>query len=1120
MPTGLSSENADDGVQLSASKVTVTGALDFQQSKFVCTLTQEFNSGENSIPKGAFRCDHVSKPWIFSLQMESGEKLVARTAVTRRLPIVRLPGGDDDWYLQTGPLSQETSYSVQLVYHQPFDASTGSFEILVPTGMAKSDDGASLAVNIALPDGWFAGAASHGQAVSAAALAFETAENVGENLVLSFTTQPPAAPEPAPEPEPEAATAPAAAEEATVPAPVEKAEETPAPASTPSGEAPAEEGPAAEEAVKEAPAAEEKKEETPAKAEETAAKEEEPAAKEAPAKYSVRAAVEASPEPKEEAKEAPAAAEEAKKEAAPEVAKEATEADKTPKEPERYNKDKADEYVPPNDDDDEEDEEYSDEEESEEESDDEALGKYSVEFLMKFKPMNTERPEDMPHDLDIILGNDVRGNKGNDRRRRKGRKNGGGGGGRSGRGNRKDENGNAGPSMLKQSENGWKRPDRNQEGEDAAREEALRKANGILNRLTYENYDSLTKQLEEIAFKDVPVMVGVINLIFDKALSGQKFSKIYAELCDQFNKNAPVLEADGQKVSFIKLLLNKCQEEFENKPLTAEVKLQYGDLSDYEIEVKMKARLLSNIKFIGELFLLKMLSTVIVKECVVRLFGDVTKIPPEDDLESLCKLLKTTGKTLEKLVPEFTHVVFEDRFRALLDRKDIEPRCKFMIMDLLDLRRDRWVPKRKELAPTTIKEVHAAAKKDEMQQKQRNLTRSADNVGRRGGGGDEWGNRRGGGGRDRDRYGGGKKGGKFGGRRDSDSRQDSRDRNQKGGRRPSLTASATNANSGGGSGGGGGNGGDSGWETVGGNKGQRNTGGKQRAPRGGSGGAPGWKSQSDNLVPTGAAGGGGKSRNAFGALKTAGERGAERRGSGGSGGGGRGGGGLAAKMLARGGGGFRPRGRDRSDDEEEEEEKPQNNFTPEEIKRKIDSIIEEYDDLRDPEEAKECMAELCSPESHYLLVVHGLRTITKATKIDLVHELLKAMYDVKVIKTEDIIKGIAEFLETIDDVVDDVPLAPAFVGTLTGRMINDAMLPLVLLKEPIQPLVDSGKAAQLLCKTLSAMMEKNDTARMKQHLSKAGIQFADFAPEKKREDPEALKALIKDDDLAAILIEA
>lgn len=783
------------------------------------------------------------------------------------------------------------------------------------------------------------------------------------------------------------------------------------------------------------------------------------------------------------------------------------------KEPERYNKDKADEYVPPDDDDDDEDDEEDDEDysedEEESEEEEEATGKYSIDFLMGFRDANTERPEDMPQDLDIILGNDPqgRGGKGGDRRRRKNRRQ-GGGGGRNGRrdSNDKRDKDTTGPSMLKQSENGWKRPDRNQEGEEAAREEALRKANGILNRLTYENYDSLTKQLEEIAFKDVHVMTGVISLIFDKALSGQKFSKIYAELCDQFNKNAPTLELDGNGVSFLKLLLNKCQEEFENKPLTESVKLQYGDLSDYEIEVKMKARLLSNIKFIGELFLLKMLPTIIVKECVVRLFGDVKEIPPEDDLESLCKLLMTTGKALEKVEPDFSRVVFEERFRSLLDRKDIEPRCKFMIMDLLDLRHNRWVPKRKELVPTTIKEVHAAAKKDEMQQKQKSLTRSADNVGRRGDGrgGDEWSNRRGGG-RDRDR-GFGKKGGKFGNRRDSDSRGG--DKHQKAGRKPSLTSSSANASNSGGN-----TGGDSGWETVGGNKNQRSGGQKQR----GGQGAPGWKSQSDNHVQNREGGerGGGKGRNnAFTALKQAAdERTAEKkatttptRG------------GFMSRLVSR-GGGFKARPRSEPREEEEEEEKPQNNFSPEEISRKIDSIIEEFTDLRDPEEAMECMKELCSPESHYKLVDQGLRTITKAAKIDVVEELIKAMFDKKMLSTDDIIKGISTVVASLDDIVDDVPLAPAFVGTVAGHMVNAGMLPLILVKEPLATIVECGMAAQMLCTTLASMMEQNDTARMKQHIAKAGIAFADFAPEKKREDPEALKALVKDDALKAILFE-
>lgn len=65
-----------------------------------------------------------------------------------------------------------------------------------------------------------------------------------------------------------------------------------------------------------------------------------------------------------------------------------------------------------------------------------------------------------------------------------------------------------------------------------------------------------------------------------------------------------------------------------------------------ELEVakdKARRRSLGNIKFIGELFKLKMLTEVIMHDCIVKLL----KNHDEESLECLCRLLSTIGKDLD-----------------------------------------------------------------------------------------------------------------------------------------------------------------------------------------------------------------------------------------------------------------------------------------------------------------------------------------------------------------------------------------------------------------------------------------------------------------------------------------
>ena len=62
-----------------------------------------------------------------------------------------------------------------------------------------------------------------------------------------------------------------------------------------------------------------------------------------------------------------------------------------------------------------------------------------------------------------------------------------------------------------------------------------------------------------------------------------------------------------------------------------------------EKERKARMRSLGNIRFIGELYKLEMLTAKIMHECVQKLL----KCVDEESLECLCRLLTTVGKNLE-----------------------------------------------------------------------------------------------------------------------------------------------------------------------------------------------------------------------------------------------------------------------------------------------------------------------------------------------------------------------------------------------------------------------------------------------------------------------------------------
>lgn len=77
-----------------------------------------------------------------------------------------------------------------------------------------------------------------------------------------------------------------------------------------------------------------------------------------------------------------------------------------------------------------------------------------------------------------------------------------------------------------------------------------------------------------------------------------------------------------------------CSQEEERERLRVELE---------EARDQARRRSLGNIKFIGELFKLKMLTEAIMHDCVVKLL----KNHDEESLECLCRLLSTIGKDLD-----------------------------------------------------------------------------------------------------------------------------------------------------------------------------------------------------------------------------------------------------------------------------------------------------------------------------------------------------------------------------------------------------------------------------------------------------------------------------------------
>ncbi|XP_037513259.1 eukaryotic translation initiation factor 4 gamma 1 isoform X4 [Rhipicephalus sanguineus] len=273
--------------------------------------------------------------------------------------------------------------------------------------------------------------------------------------------------------------------------------------------------------------------------------------------------------------------------------------------------------------------------------------------------------------------------------------------------------------------------------EAASAEELYRRVRGILNKLTPQKFQSLVEQVRNLEINSEERLNKVIDLVFEKALDEPNFSVPYANMCKHLAMfEVPIAnDPEGRMVNFRKLLLLKCQKEFEKdvsddirkadrlkkiEEATSEeekAKLMDELLDD---EKKSKRRSLGNIRFIGELYNLNMLTAPIMFDCLRRLINS----NDEDSLECLCKLLITIGKELDsaaakgaqggKVNPKMQLDEYFRKMENIVKKREVSLRVVFMLQDVIDLRQRKWIPRRDENIPKTIDQIHEEAQREQV----------------------------------------------------------------------------------------------------------------------------------------------------------------------------------------------------------------------------------------------------------------------------------------------------------------------------------------------------------------------------------------------------------------------
>nr|CAD2164748.1 unnamed protein product [Meloidogyne enterolobii] len=312
--------------------------------------------------------------------------------------------------------------------------------------------------------------------------------------------------------------------------------------------------------------------------------------------------------------------------------------------------------------------------------------------------------------------------------------------------------------------------------EEEARHDKIKKeVRGLLNKITPSSYQELSDEFCAYKFiEDTKLLTPVIDLIFDKAVEEPHFCPLYSDLCkkqvdverqmylqrdktpdkqsdkqsDQADNQA---EKPKEKKNFRAEIITKSQrtflasDEYDNKVKELTEKLETADdktrvLLEEELETrrsKEKRRLLGIIKFIGQLYRHQLLIETIIDWCAVELVRRFEATHDEVYIEYAVELIETVGKNYEKRTeqegpgmrqlqqPKTSAQIIsgekqQEQFRldmVVSHLSQLKPkvsnRVRFAIMDLEDLKKNRWVPRGGEKGPKTINEVREEVEKEQ-----------------------------------------------------------------------------------------------------------------------------------------------------------------------------------------------------------------------------------------------------------------------------------------------------------------------------------------------------------------------------------------------------------------------
>ena len=268
----------------------------------------------------------------------------------------------------------------------------------------------------------------------------------------------------------------------------------------------------------------------------------------------------------------------------------------------------------------------------------------------------------------------------------------------------------------------------------------IQKALLILNKLTPTNFPKLSEQFCDEVISSESLLVSGIKLLIAKAQQEPHFCPMYAQVCQALSSKPLPFETNDDEgndkrqkpgKTFKRHLLEECQQEFEfstmrDKPENTE------ELTSEEVEYRTrlaKKKYLGHMTFIGEIYKVGLCNTKVMLMCLpILLDSSSGENVDEENIECFVKLMATIGEKLQndcttqaqqKGKPESLKQLDMswERVHSIIhpqnhETRPVSNRIKFMLQDLIELRDNGWVARRKLETAKTLQEIHSEAAKE------------------------------------------------------------------------------------------------------------------------------------------------------------------------------------------------------------------------------------------------------------------------------------------------------------------------------------------------------------------------------------------------------------------------